>query len=45
MLKFQLLSVQDIKESAAIERRRRNEEERKKRIFNAKNRTIGVRYI
>lgn len=42
MLKFQLLQVQDVKEAAAIERRRRYEEERKKRIFNARNRIIGV---
>ncbi|KAJ4462444.1 putative protofilament ribbon protein [Paratrimastix pyriformis] len=30
------------KEAAVVERRRRMEEERKKRIFDAKNRTIGV---
>lgn len=34
----------DYKEAAAIERRRRMEEERKSRIFNAKCRTIGVRF-
>lgn len=30
------------KEAAAIERRRRAEEERKERIFNPKNRILGV---
>ncbi len=32
----------DAKESAAIERRRIAEEQRKSRIFNARERTIGV---
>ena len=32
----------DIKEKAAIERRRRAEKERQGRIFNARNRQIGV---
>lgn len=34
----------DIKEKAAIERRRRAEKERQGRIFNARNRQIGVGY-
>lgn len=32
----------DIKEKAAIERRRRAEKERQGRIFNSRNRQIGV---
>lgn len=35
----------DIKEKAAIERRRRAEKERQGRIFNARNRQIGVRNL
>ncbi len=35
----------DIKEKAAIERRRRAEKERQGRIFNARNRQIGVMKI
>lgn len=33
---------QDLKEAAVIERRRRFEEDRKQRIFNARQRVIGV---
>lgn len=36
------LSKQDLKEAASVERRRRFEEDRKKRIFNARERIIGV---
>jgi hypothetical protein len=32
----------DYKQAAAIERRRRFEEERKRRIFNARQRLVGV---
>jgi hypothetical protein len=37
--------LEDHKEVAAIERRRRFEEDRKSRIFNAKQRFIGVSKI
>lgn len=33
---------EDLKEAAAIEHRRRFEDERKKRIFNARQRLIGI---
>ncbi|KAJ1529139.1 hypothetical protein ONE63_005948 [Megalurothrips usitatus] len=43
MLNFQIVPTkQDLREAAAIERRRRNEEQRKCRIFNVRNRVIGV---
>ncbi|XP_026280117.1 RIB43A-like with coiled-coils protein 2 [Frankliniella occidentalis] len=43
MLNFQIIPTkQDLREAAAIERRRRNEEQRKCRIFNVRNRVIGV---
>lgn len=42
MLSFQLLTEKDRREAAALERRRALEEERKKRIFNPRNRIIGV---
>lgn len=42
MMKFKITTEQDIREAAAIERRRQNEEERKARIFNAKQRILGV---
>lgn len=35
---------QDLKEAAAIERRRQSEEARRARIFNARQRVIGVTY-
>ena len=35
----------DAKEAAAIKRRQHLEKERQNRIFNAKNRLIGVRYF
>lgn len=44
MLKFQLMTEQDRKEAAKIERKRQIEAERKKRIFNARARLIGVDY-
>lgn len=42
MLSFQLLTEKDRREAAALEKRRALEEERKKRIFNPRNRIIGV---
>ncbi|CAD7091253.1 unnamed protein product [Hermetia illucens] len=44
MMKFKITTEQDIREAAAIERRRQNEEERKARIFNAKQRILGLDY-
>ncbi|XP_018561573.1 RIB43A-like with coiled-coils protein 2 [Anoplophora glabripennis] len=42
MLNFNLMTEKDRREAAAIEKRRLFEEERKKRIFNPRNRLIGV---
>lgn len=42
MLKFQLETKADLKKAAIIQQKRCYEEERKSRIFNAKERTIGV---
>lgn len=43
MLNSLFIKHEDRKEAAAIERRRQYEEERKARIFNARQRVIGVR--
>ena len=45
MLKFQIATKADLKEAAIIQQKRRYEEERKARIFNARNRIIGVCFI
>ncbi|XP_037030864.1 RIB43A-like with coiled-coils protein 2 [Bradysia coprophila] len=42
MEKFQVATKADLKQAAIIEHKRRYEEERKSRIFNARNRIIGV---
>ncbi|XP_054262655.1 RIB43A-like with coiled-coils protein 2 [Macrosteles quadrilineatus] len=42
MLNFQVTLPQDLKEAARIEKARQNEEERKARIFNSRQRLIGV---
>lgn len=42
MLNFNLMTEKDRREAAAIEKRRLFEEERKKRIFNPRNRLIGI---
>lgn len=43
MLSFQkIMTKKDLQDAAALERRRALEEERKKRIFNPRNRIIGV---
>ncbi|KAJ8915631.1 hypothetical protein NQ315_003415 [Exocentrus adspersus] len=42
MLNFDLMTERDRREAAAVERRRLFEEERKKRIFNPRNRLIGI---
>lgn len=42
MEKFQVATKADLKQAAIIEHKRRYEEERKSRIFNDRNRIIGV---
>lgn len=42
MLKFQLATNKDLREAAIIDKKQRYEEERKRRIFNARERTLGV---
>lgn len=42
MLKFPIITKDDLKEAAKIERKRQLEEERKKRIFNPRQRLNGV---
>ncbi|ERL95625.1 RIB43A-like with coiled-coils protein 2 [Dendroctonus ponderosae] len=42
MLKLQLMTEKDRREAAYIERRRIQEEERKKRLFNPRQRLIGI---
>ncbi|KAJ8940299.1 hypothetical protein NQ318_012838 [Aromia moschata] len=42
MLNFQLMTDRDRREAASLEQRRQFEEERKKRIFNPRQRLIGV---
>lgn len=42
MLKFQLATKADLREAAIIQQKKRYEEERKARIFNSKNRILGV---
>lgn len=44
MLNFQFALPKDLRESALIEKKRQYEEQRKPRIFNAKQRLIGVSY-
>lgn len=45
MLKFQLATNKDLREAAIIDKKQRYEEERKRRIFNARDRILGVRNI
>lgn len=45
MLQFQLMTEKDRREAAAIEKRRAADEERKQRIFNPRQRLIGVRFV
>lgn len=45
MLNSLFIKHEDRKEAAAIERRRQYEKERKARIFNARQRVIGVRIL
>lgn len=45
MLNLSFDLPRDVKETAKIQRARQSEEERKKRIFNARNRLIGVSII
>lgn len=45
MLNFQVALPKDIKEAARIEKARQYEEQRKARIFNPRQRLIGVRSI
>lgn len=42
MFKFQLATKADLREAAIIQQKRRFEDDRKNRIFNARNRVIGV---
>lgn len=42
MLKSQIVTKNDLKEAATLQRRQRYEDERKARIFNAKQRLFGV---
>lgn len=42
MLKFQLATKSDLREAASIQHRQKFEDDRKSRIFNARNRIIGV---
>ncbi|XP_055905990.1 RIB43A-like with coiled-coils protein 2 [Eupeodes corollae] len=42
MLKFVITTKEDLQEAAKLEKRRQYEEERKKRIFNGKQRLIGL---
>lgn len=42
MFKFQLATKADLREAAIVENRRRFEDDRKGRIFDARNRIIGV---
>lgn len=42
MLKFQLATKADLREAASIQQRQKFEDDRKARIFNARNRIIGV---
>lgn len=44
MLKFQLATNKDLREAAIIDKKQRYEEERKRRIFNARERILGVDY-
>lgn len=45
MLNFQVALPKDLKEAARIEKARQYEEQRKARIFNPRQRLIGVRTI
>lgn len=42
MFKFQLATKADFREAAHIRQKRRFEDERRSRIFDARNRVIGV---
>lgn len=42
MFKFQLATKADMREAAIIQQKRRFEDDRKARIFDARNRVIGV---
>lgn len=45
MLKFQLATKSDLREAASIQHRQKFEDDRKGRIFNARNRIIGVNFV